>query len=954
MKKIKALRILIIFALVMLLSTTVLGINAVKSEASSKEMGQAYYEDSYGKYLHDNGYTGKMASNEVKVDVFSYKISQEMKVSNDKDGVLTGENGTIKWSFDVKESGFYNISVNYIPVKGTTSKIERKLYIDDKTCFKGMNQIVFNRMWDNNDGKPMAEKNGNEIRPVAVEKPEWTTVYIDDSQKRNLEPYKFYLSAGNHTLSFESIKEPFKIGSITFKTAPEIKPYADVIKEWKQKYKIYNGINLLYQAERIDKNTTDIIKSSQDIIVSTDYTSPNTVPYHPYKIRLNTIGGGNWKLPGDFITWNINVPKEGLYRLSFRGRQSTNRGVKSYRQLKINGEVPFDEAMEIGFKYNTKFANYIPGNENGNFLFHFKKGSNTISLETVLGDFNMPLTEVEKSLYVLNDLYLKTIQITGLVPDTHIDYDITDKIPGYAEAFKSESQRLKKVVDELVRITGEKGEKTLMIEKMELQAKELSLKPDNVINELGTLKNNISGLGTWITSISEMPLELDSYTLSAPGAKLISPEPNILVRLYYGTVRFLSTFFVDETKISDSSNKKSITVWISAGRDQAQILKNQIDQSFTPKTDITVKLQLIPIDVILPATLAGNGPDVALNVPQATVMNFAMRNAVTDLSKLDGFGEMKNRYYPSAISPVSYQNGIFGLPEQQTFMMMFYREDILKKLGLKPPKTWDEVDHVKSVLNCNNYDFYIPGVSAYPTFVYQYGGNLYKGTGSNYGIESGLTEDNAMAAFNKFTKYFADDKVPVLADFSNRFRTGQMPIGIAPYTTYNQLEVFAPEIKGMWNFAPVPGVMEADGKINNTVVADTIDCIMMKAAKNKDAAWKFMKWWLDTDTQTQYANSLESIMGSAARYPTANIEVMKQLPWSPKQLNQITEQLKNTVGVPEVPGGYMTTRAIDYAFRAVVTSGENSREALFLNTKQINKELTKKRKEFHLTFKDIK
>ena len=102
----------------------------------------------------------------------------------------------------------------------------------------------------------------------------------------------------------------------------------------------------------------------------------------------------------------------------------------------------------------------------------------------------------------------------------------------------------------------------------------------------------------------------------------------------------------------------------------------------------------------------------------------------------------------------------------------------------------------------------------------------------------------------------------------------------------------------------------------------------------------------------QYANALEAVMGAAARYPTANMEVLKQLPWSSKDSQQLMRQFKDTVGVPEVPGGYMTARAIDYAFRSVVTNGQNPREALYLNIKQVDKELTKKRKEFHLSYKD--
>lgn len=908
-----------------------------------------FYEPSYLDYLINNGFAeDKMAGSEINIDLSRYTKSDEAEVVVEPDGIVTSDRGTITWEFYVKESGFYNIEVTYFPVKGTNSTIERKIYIDEKILFKGMEQIVFNRIWDNGN---ITEKNGNEILPEATEDPQWQKVYIRDSQRRSLKPYAFFFTTGKHTISFESIKEPLKIGAITLKAAPQLPTYDEVIEELKQKYPIYSGENIIYQAERIDGKTVGIKKSSPSIMVTSDYSSPNTVPYHPYKIKLNTIGGNSWRTVGEFISWEIEVPEEGLYQLSFRARQNVNRGVKSFRELRINGEIPFKEASSIGFEFNGSFKNYICGDENGPFLFYFKKGRNVISLEVVPGEFSWAIAEVEQSLKILNEIYRKTIQITGLVPDKFIDYEIEKKIPEFRETLKNESDRLFKVVEELVRITGEKGDKTVMIEKMAVQALRLSQNPEDVVLELSSFKQNISGLGLWLLYISEMPLEIDSFILSAPNAKLPQAEPNFFVKAYYEIVRFVSTFFVDYSTLQtdEDTGKNAVKVWISSGRDQAQIIRNLIDDSYTPVSGIPVELQLIPFDVIIPATLAGTGPDVVLNVSQGTVMNFAIRNALNDFTEFEDFEQIKEKFHPSAFKTVTFNGKVFGLPEQQTFMMMFYRSDILEELGLKPPKTWDEVREIIPILHRNNYDFWLPS-SIYYSLVFQYGGDIYKGEGENYGIESGLIEENAMLAFEHLTEFYTSYKLPVTVDFSNRFRTGEIPIGIAPYTTFNQLEIFAPEIKGLWSFAPVPGVVDGDGNINNTVLCDTSHCILMKSVRDKNNAWNFIKWWISDDVQLRYAYALEASMGVGARYATANMNVLKQLPWPSSFLNFLLAQFEKCEGIPEVPGGYMTGRMVDYAFKAVVTDGQNPREALYLNIKEINKELTKKRKEFKLSY----
>lgn len=913
-----------------------------------------FYEASYQEYLDNNGYDGTMALSEAEVDLKNYRASDGMVLSQDGQGIKTSERGKIAWDFEVGEAGFYNIEVGYIPLKGTNSQIKRILYLDDEICYDGMKQIVFNRMFTDED--PVIEvKNKNEIRPRALEIFPEQTVYIDDSQKRTTDPYKVYLSKGKHSIAFESVKEPVEITGITFKTMPAPLTYDQAIASLKEKYEVYGGDNIVCQAERAEGPTKKITRSSSSITVKNNVSDPDLVPYHPYRMVYNTIGGDSWKYPGDTILWDIEVPKEGLYKISLKGRQSIKRGITSYRKLKINGEVPFEEAKWLRFDYSTAMKNYIlgDGTEAGAYLFHLKEGHNTISLEVVLGAFGETYTQISESVLVLNDLYRKIVQITGTAPDRYIDYEIVEKIPDFAGTVAEEEKRLSSVLDSLLSITGEKGENANLVEKMVIQLQELEKDPEKAAlsGELGAFKSNITSLATWLIQIGEMPLELDSVTLFGEDHVPAKAAAGFFRRFYYDTERFLATFFIDNTRISsaDEKHKASVKVWIPTGRDQAQILKRLIDERFTPEYDIGVNLELVPIDVVLPSTLAGVGPDVVLSIDQTKMMDFAMRNALVDLAGLEGFEDESKKYYPSALEGVTYQDKIFGLPETQTFAMLFYRSDIFDALGLKPPKTWQEFRDIIPVLHMNNYDACIPGVTPLASMIVQRGGDLYLGQGKDYGTESGLAEESAMGAFKELTDFFTAYKLPVVVDFANRFRTGEIPVGIADYTEYNKFELLAPEIKGLWSFSPLPGTVREDGSIDNTVVGATTQCVMLKTAEDKgvaEEAWTFMKWWMSTGIQTEYANALEAALGASARYATANKEVLVQLPWSVDDADKILEQFEHTKGIPPVPGNYMTTRMLDYTYKDVVSSGANPRETLYLNIKEINRELAKKRKEF--------
>ena len=109
-----------------------------------------------------------------------------------------------------------------------------------------------------------------------------------------------------------------------------------------------------------------------------------------------------------------------------------------------------------------------------------------------------------------------------------------------------------------------------------------------------------------------------------------------------------------------------------------------------------------------------------------------------------------------------------------------------------------------------------------------------------------------------------------------------------------------------------------------------------------------MKWWVSTETQLRYGRELESVMGAAARYNTANKHAFVQLPWSAEQRDVIEEQRLWTVGTPEVPGGYYVGRHMINATRRVLNTGQDTRETLLDYSITINEELIKKRKEFGL------
>lgn len=146
----------------------------------------------------------------------------------------------------------------------------------------------------------------------------------------------------------------------------------------------------------------------------------------------------------------------------------------------------------------------------------------------------------------------------------------------------------------------------------------------------------------------------------------------------------------------------------------------------------------------------------------------------------------------------------------------------------------------------------------------------------------------------------------------------------------------------------LPGTVLEDGTINISAPASGAGCVMMTASQQKENSWKFMKWWTSCDTQYQFGKELESVMGVAARYNTANIEALQKLPWQAKDRASLLKQMALLEGIPEVPGGYMTARDVDFALRKVYNNNLDPRSVLLSYVEQINEEMQLKREEFGL------
>ncbi|TVP86133.1 MAG: extracellular solute-binding protein [Acholeplasmataceae bacterium] len=874
------------------------------------------------------------------------------------DVLLMDEIGSVTWEFPVDEAGFYRVLIDYYPYPGKSSVIERAVKINGDIPFDGARNITFPRIWGS-ESDIIQDIHGNDIRPRQIETPMWTDAYFRDAIGYVSRPYVFYFPEGANTLTLTSVREPLMIDQIVLESVRNPAPYAEIKAHYDEMgYTIADGNIRLIEAEDA------IYTTSPTLYPLNDRTSPLTSPNDPGLIKLNTIGGYNWRVAGDRITWSFTVEQTGLYAISLRVKQKQANGISVGRNIYINGEIPFAEMENFAFRHANDWRIQTLGTPDEPYLFYFEAGrSHSLTMEVTLGAYGPLIARIQDAINNLNKLYREILIYTGPEPDPFRDYQLHERIDDLSGRLMAERDNLSDVRERIIAISGTTSEKTGILDTVLLQLDFFLRRPRELHRNLNTYNGNISSLGTLVILLSTQPLEIDYFLFHDTAEQLPASRAGFFHRFWFNFMSFAASFFIDYSSIgktSVSDDDESIEVWISIGRDQANVLRRLIDESFTRQTGIQVDLKLVDGGVLLPATLSGVGPDVAMGIGPNVPVNYAMRNAVHDLSTFPDFEDVASRFKYSAMLPFHYEGGYFALPEQQIWMMLFYRTDIFDELGLTPPDTWEDVIHMIPDLQKLNLEFFMPvpirqgnviDLPPNPVFssmFYQVDGEFY----INNNNESGFNEGLGPMVFELWTRFYTDYSFPVEANFVNRFRSGQMPIGLAYYNTYNILSVFAPEIRGRWNFIPIPGTRSVDEHGNPIIRRDTVatgsGIMIMEQSEKKDASWEYLKWWTSTEIQVRFGREMEGILGAAARYPTANVEALSQLPWTVIEYQMLLEQWEWVRGVPEVPGGYMTGRHLDNAFRLVLEERANPRETIYDYVQVINEEIRKKRREFGL------
>lgn len=919
---------------------------------------------SYGEYKEQHA-SAPSASDAIVLKGSDYSET-DMDVTTEGDNVVTGTEGSISWEVDVPKDAMYEIEIEYGTLANKGNEIQMSLFINDEIPFAQASTIVFRRMYMD-ENKDYKEMKGNQSFPSQVEYDGWQTMSVSDNEGYYTGALQFFFEKGKNTLTLEALKDVLVIKSITLKPVTETISYEDYLAEHKAE-----GAAVITEAgaDRVQGEDATL-KSSPSFRPQNDRTSPATEPYDPTYIIMNTIGGSSWSSNGDWMEWEVNVPKTGLYKIAARYKQSDNTGFSSVRSLTINGELPFAEAADIRFPYGTSFqVTNLTSADGTELYFYLEEGVNTIRLTCALGGYSEIVTEVDAVIEELSTIYQSITAITGTAPNSYQDYQLTTRLPNLVKDLRAVAAHLEEVKGDITDLTGSTSDVSASMERCVALLKEIAEKPSKIQNKVTSIADNITALGSSIITLTSQPLTLDWIQLMGENDKLPKAEGSFWAKIKHEFLSFIGSFTNDysvATDESDQKDEKGITVWISTGRDQMEVIRRLVNESFTLDTGIPVSIKLVDSSIIMTAIAAGNGPDVAIGVSSTLPMELAFRGASYELSSFDDFDEVKSQFMDAAVECYNFDGKYYGIPDQMSFSVMFYRKDILSQYGVAVPETWEDLISIIPTLATYNMEAYLDkdslltlgsassvGASkavnnVYLSMLYQKGGELY----NQDGTESLLDSKESIASFTTWTEFYNKYGFSTTIDFVTRFRLGSVPIAIMDISYYNRLSISAPEINGKWSIALVPGTVQEDGTVDHSVPVTTSAAMIIKDSAIKhdsaDESWEFLKWWVSAETQSSYASEMESVLGSSGRYMVANLESFDRVSWSTDVAAVLNDSLQWLREVRQIPGCYLTGLNLDNAFYQVINnSTDEPIDVITEYNETLNEEIAKKRSEFGL------
>ena len=308
--------------------------------------------------------------------------------------------------------------------------------------------------------------------------------------------------------------------------------------------------------------------------------------------------------------------------------------------------------------------------------------------------------------------------------------------------------------------------------------------------------------------------------------------------------------------------KGEITIWAMGAEGEA--MPKFIKQFEQENPDVKIKLTTLPWssyrEKFRTAVASGTGPDISMagNADLAAFSDaFSPAPSNFDLTDI-----------PMSLRKISNVNGRqIAIPFYADPRVMFYRTDIAQQAGWdRAPKTWDELKQMAS--DVRKVDGVSSGIYIGPAgtdsfqnylfWAYSNGASIMNADHSKYTFDTPEFKGALEYTTDLFKTGIADPNVSIEAGADlQQFVAGKIPIMFtSPYALTELKKLGGEDFNNRYATAVLPKSKSSTSFVGGANVA------VWKNSKNKQAAWKYIQWFLKPETQVEFYKASSDLPAS--------------------------------------------------------------------------------------------
>lgn len=321
-----------------------------------------------------------------------------------------------------------------------------------------------------------------------------------------------------------------------------------------------------------------------------------------------------------------------------------------------------------------------------------------------------------------------------------------------------------------------------------------------------------------------------------------------------------------------------VNYWHVGISDEVHFLEQQAE-IFYEQTGIQVDIQPVPwgnfLTKYLTAMASGIPPDAG-STSLGGPVEYGKVGGVIDLEARypEIIARIKPQIFDKMWAACYFKGHLFGIPFNATPLMGYYRKDILADLGLNPPETWSDLEHVIQVLNANDYYYgYLWTRNAHwglGTFTWPFGEESYKDTGTRVNWDAPGFQKGFEFAISLWNDYNMAIEKPIELFMLDKPDTA-MPLFIDYDFRYSEILTRSPQLKDKLGIFPFPTA--DDGEPTTIMGGRTM--VVFREAKNPDDAMIWIEYLCSVPVQL----AKFEFMGDLGERSALDLSVNKEF-WS--------------------------------------------------------------------------